>query len=311
MTDKTIKKPVKKAPTKAKVIKEEPTLKETNATTTTKSVTPAKAGKRSAKAIEAAEVKLAKKERAKSTVEVKPEAPKISAKTTRSRLERRSKAYKKKYELVDKTKLYTLKEATDLVVKTSPTKFDASVELHLRLAVDPKQADQNIRDNVVLPAGSGKSVKVAVYIEDNDIVAANAAGADLVGIDAVTKELESGNFSFDILISTSSQMPKLAKYARILGPRGLMPNPKSGTVTNDFVKAIKESKAGKVEYRVDSNGIIHIGFGKVSFTPAQLLENLEAVILSIQNNKPASIKSAYITSGYLSTSMGPSIKLAL
>jgi large subunit ribosomal protein L1 len=188
-------------------------------------------------------------------------------------------------------------------------KSDATVDLHIRLSVDPKQADQNIRDSVILPAGTGKSVRIAAFVDDNDRLQAIDSGADLAGETEITKELNSGKFSFNVLLSTPNMMPKLGKFARVLGPRGLMPNPKSGTVTNDIIKAISESKTGKVEYRVDSNGIIHLGIGKVSFKPNQLLENLQAVLGSIQANKPSSLKNNYIMSAYLSTSMGPSIKL--
>lgn len=271
----------------------------------------AKAGKRSAKAIKESEVKQAKEQRKQSKEETSEEPKKAIVPPTRSRLERRSKSYRKSSEAIDKDKRYTLEEATEFIGKTNPVKFDATVELHIRLSVDPRQADQNVRDTVILPAGNGKTVRVAAFVDADGSAAAKEAGADLVGEADVIKELESGNFSFDVLVATPSQMPKLGKYARTLGPRGLMPNPKSGTVTNDVAKAIKEAKAGKVEYRVDSGGIIHIGVGKTSFKASQLLENLQAVLTSIQNNKPASIKSTYIVGAHLSTTMGPSIRLAL
>lgn len=270
----------------------------------------AKAGKRSAKALKEAEEKQSKEER-KTIKEDDVVKTKATQNPTRTRLERRSKSYREKQQNIDTKKQYSIDEAAELVIKTNPVKFDATVELHMRLAVDPRQADQNIRDSVLLPAGSGKTIRVAAYVDGDDITAAKEAGAELVGEADVTKELEAGSFSFDILIATPSQMPKLGKYARLLGPRGLMPNPKSGTVTNDVAKAITEAKAGKVEYRVDSGGNIHVGIGKVSFKPAQIQENLQAILSSIQNNKPASIKGAYIISAYLSTSMGPSIKLTV
>lgn len=276
--------------------------------------TTAKAGKRSAKAIEQTETKMAKqahKEVVAAENSTKNIAQEKTIKATRSRLERRSKAYKENYKSLEHDKKYSLEEATKEIIKTNPVKFDATVELHVRLSVDPRQADQNIRDSVLLPAGSGKTIKVAAFVDDNDLAAARTAGADLVGETEISKELNAGSFSFDILIATPSQMPKLGKFARLLGPRGLMPNPKSGTVTTDIAKAISEAKAGKVEYRVDSGGIIHLGIGKVSFKPTQLLENLQAVLSSIQSNRPASIKATYIISAHLSTSMGPSIKLGL
>ena len=278
-----------------------------------KTVAAAKAGKRSAKSLKETEAKLAKEERKthKDSPEASQEPAKTAVKPPRSRLERRSKKYSAKYALIDKTKRYTLDEAVDLIGKTSPVKFDATVELHIRLNVDPRQADQNIRDSVLLPAGTGKVVRVAAFVDADNEAVAKAAGADLIGEDKVIKVLESGNLSFDVLIATPSQMPKLGKYARLLGPRGLMPNPKSGTVTTDVNKAVSEAKAGKVEYRVDSTGIVHIGIGKVSFKPNQLKDNLEAVLASIQNNKPASIKSTYILSSYLTSSMGPSLSISL
>ena len=276
---------------------------------TTKST--AKAGKRSAKSIKQAEEKQAKEERKQTDAEQGDEAKKVIVPPTRSKLERRSKAYRQKAQVIEKDKRYSLEDAAGLIGKTNPVKFDATVELHVRLSVDPRQADQNVRDNVILPAGSGKTVRVAAFVDGDGAASAKEAGADLIGEADIIKELESGSFSFDVLVATPAQMPKLGKYARTLGPRGLMPNPKSGTVTTDIAKAIKEAKAGKVEYRVDSGGIIHIGVGKTSFKAAQLLENLQAVITSIQANKPASIKGTYVTGAHLTTTMGPSIRLAL
>lgn len=316
----------KKRTTKSKIA-DQPAVNENDATKTTVETTDneaildtskmendkstAKAGKRSAKALKEAEEKQAKEESKKSKEDDSEENKKTIAPPTRSRLERRSKAYRKSNETIDKDKRYSVEEATEIIGKTSPVKFDATVELHIRLAVDPRQADQNVRDTVILPAGNGKMVRVAAFVDADGSAVAKDAGADLIGEADIIKELESGNFSFDVLVATPSQMPKLGKYARTLGPRGLMPNPKSGTVTNDVAKAIKEAKAGKVEYRVDSSGIIHIGIGKSSFKAAQLLENLQAVLSSIQSNKPASIKSTYIVGAHLSTTMGPSIRLAL
>ena len=266
----------------------------------------AKAGKRSAKALKEAEEKQAKEERKAEGVDGEAESkPKQPVKPTRSRLERRGKKFREAAKLVEKGKTYTLAEAITLAKKTHTAKFDASVELHINLNVDPRHADQNLRDNLVLPAGSGKNVRVAV-LDDEKV-----AGADLSGVEAILKDLEKGTINFDILIATPAQMPKLGKYARVLGPRGLMPNPKSGTVTTDVAKAVKEAKAGRVEYRVDSTGIVHIAVGKVSFTEAQLLDNVKAVLASLRANKPASVKSTYVKAINLTTTMGPGISVAL
>ncbi|HEY1064235.1 MAG TPA: 50S ribosomal protein L1, partial [Candidatus Saccharimonadales bacterium] len=231
--------------------------------------TTAKAGKRSAKAVAEAEAKVEKEERkaAQAAGEAEDDAkPKQASKPTRSRLERQGKKFRKAAELVEKDKAYSIEEAVELAQKTSTTKFDATVELHVRLGVDPRHADQNIRDNLVLPAGTGKTVRVAVLADVDDAATAKKAGADVAGIDEILKDLDKGNINFDTLIATPTQMAKLGKYARVLGPRGLMPNPKSGTVTTDVAKAVSEAKAGRVEYRVDSTGIVHLGVGKVSFT---------------------------------------------
>lgn len=266
--------------------------------------TVAKAGKRSAKAIAETEEKEAKEER-KTSDASEEEKPKRVIPPTRSRLERRGKNYRKSVEGLDLTKTYELAEAIETVIKTSVVKFDASVELHVNLNVDPRHADQNIRDNLVLPAGTGKTIRVAVFA-DEDI-----AGADISGIDKIIKELDKGVISFDTLISTPANMPKLGKYARVLGPRGLMPNPKSGTVTTDVAKALQLAKAGKVEYRVDSTGIVHIAAGKVSFAAKDLEANIRAIFTSIKGNKPASVKGTYIKAIHLTSSMGPSVKIAI
>lgn len=264
----------------------------------------AKAGKRSAKGIEEAEAKAEKIEHQKHRDEEEAEAeakPKAPVKPTRSRLERRSKGYRKSAELVEKGKVYALGEALELATKTSSVKFDASVELHVNLGVDPRQADQNIRANLVLPQGTGKTVRVAVFSDDK------VTGADLAGVEEITKQLDKGEISFDTLIATPANMPKLGKYARLLGPRGLMPNPKSGTVTTDVQKAVSEAKAGRVEYRVDSTGIVHLAVGKVSFGGAKLLENAAAVMANIKSAKPQSVKGNYIKAVHITTTMGPSI----
>ena len=268
----------------------------------------AKAGKRSAKALDEAEEKQAKEER-KTSDDDGAEKPKQHSNPTRTRLHRRGKGFRKNAELIDAEKAYSLEAAIALAKKTSHVKFDASVELHVNLSVDPRQADQNIRDNLVLPFGTGRSVRIAVLTEDD--AAAVKAGANIAGVDNVLADLEKGVMNFDILICTPALMARLGKYARTLGPRGLMPNPKSGTVTNDVTKAIAEAKAGKVEYRVDSTGIIHLAVGKVSFSEADLLGNIQAVLASIKSNKPASVKSTYFKAAHLATTMGPSVTVDL
>ncbi len=281
-------------------------------TVTADTKTIAKAGKRSAKAINETEEKIAKEERKVS----KKEAEAIDVKTvtkapTRSRLERSGKKMREASKLVDKDTAYSLSDALVLATKTSTTKFDSTVEVHINLNVDPRQADQNVRDNLVLPNGTGKSVRVAVLAEADDAAAAKKAGADIAGNEELLKEIEKGIINFDVLVATPALMAKLGKYARVLGPKGLMPNPKSGTVTTDVVKAVTASKAGKVEYRVDSTGIVHLGIGKVSFGADKLLENAQAVFVSVKGNKPSTIKGVYVKNITISTSMGPGIKVAI
>jgi large subunit ribosomal protein L1 len=268
----------------------------------------AKAGKRSAKAIKEAEEKAAKEARKAEDHEALEHKPKLIPKT-RPKLERQGKKFRKAAEQIDKTKVYSLKEAVSLATKTSTTKFDSSVELHVRLGVDPRQADQNIRSTIVLPEGNGKEVKVAVFAEEDDVAIAKKAGADIAGNQDFLNQLEKGLLNFDVLVATPSMMPKLGKYAKVLGPKGLMPSPKSGTVTTAVEKAVKEAKAGKVEYRVDSTGIVHLSVGKVSFGEERLSKNVKAVLSSIRSNKPNSLKGNFVLSIYLTTTMGPSIKV--
>ncbi|HEX8182273.1 MAG TPA: 50S ribosomal protein L1 [Candidatus Saccharimonadales bacterium] len=285
-------------------------VEEKNETKTKKAT--AKAGKRSEKALEEAEAKAAKEARKEEKAEQEAEdadKPKQHHNPTRTRLQRQGKNFRKAAEQIEKGKVYPLSEALALAAQTNPVKFDATVELHINLNVDPRHADQNIRDNFVLPQGTGRTIRVAVFADVDDAAKASAAGADIAGIDEVTKLLEKGSMDFDTLIATPSQMAKLGKYARTLGPRGLMPNPKSGTVTTDVAKAVKEAKAGRVEYRVDSTGIVHLGIGKVSFGADRLAENAAAALASIKGNKPGSVKSNYVRAIHLTTSMGPSIKV--
>ncbi|MEM6997405.1 MAG: 50S ribosomal protein L1 [Patescibacteria group bacterium] len=270
----------------------------------------AKSGKRSKKALEEAEAD-AEKEARKDNEAEEPVKKKNPAPKTRPLIERRSKKYRDAHKKIDKSKVYPVSEAVDLAVQTSTTTFDSSVELHVRLDVDPRQADQNIRETLVLPAGTGKDVRVAVFGEDDDVKKARDAGADVAGNDDFLQQLDKEDINFDVLIASPKVMARLSKYARILGPKGLMPSPKSGTVNADVAKAVSEAKAGKVEYRVDEAGIIHLSVGKVSFGAEKIGQNLDAVITSIKNNKPSSVKGNFVISAYLTTSMGPSIKIAL
>ncbi len=271
----------------------------------------AKSGKKSKKHIEevkAEEERQARKAERKAE-EAAGEKPKGEAPKIRPRIERRGKNYRKAHELVEKGKVYTLKEAIELAQKTTAVKFDATVEAHVRLGVDPRRADQNIRTTVVLPNGNGKTVRVAVFAPLDQAKIAKDAGADIAEDEEFLKRLEKGEIAFDVLISTPQYMPKLGKYARMLGPKGLMPNPKAGTVTMDLEKAVKEAKAGKVEYRVDKQSIVHIGLGKASFGTDKLLENANTFFDSLKAQKPASIKGQYVKSAFITTTMGPSIAI--
>lgn len=266
----------------------------------------AKAGKKSKKHVE--EVRAEEERQARKAEKAAEPEKKVGPKpVTRSRLERRGKNYRKANEKVEKGKAYSLEEAIKLAIETSPVKFDATLEMHFRLGVDPRQADQNIRATVTLPAGTGKDVRVAVFAPLDLAKTAKAAGADIAEDEEFTKRLDKEQLDFDVLISTPQYMPKLGKYARLLGPKGLMPNPKAGTVTTDIEKAVKEAKAGKIEYRVDKQAIVHVGLGKVSFGADKLMENVNAFVESLKSQKPASIKGQYVKSVYVSTTMGPSI----
>lgn len=274
----------------------------------------AKSGKRSAKAAAESEAKAEKEARKEAgdtsptdgSEEVVKKGPKP---VTRPIIERRGKNYRAAAEKVEAAKLYTLEEAVKLAAETSPVKFDASVEVHVRLNVDPRQADQNIRATVSLPHGTGKTIRVAVFAPEADHKAAQEAGADVVGDETFLAQLDKEVLDFDILVATPQYMPKLGKYARLLGPRGLMPNPKSGTVATDVAKATKEAKAGKVEYRVDKQAIVHLGVGKVSFGADKLTENAKAFFESLSAQKPSSLKGGYVKSITLSTTMGPGVKV--
>ena len=274
----------------------------------------AKAGKRSAKALSEAEAKVEKEARkeAGDTSSVDGEEAKMvkgPKPVTRPVLERRGKKYQEAAKLIEKDTLYSLAQAIELASKTSPSKFDASVEVHVRLNVDPRQADQNIRTTVSLPNGTGKTIRVAVFAPEGDHAAAKAAGADIVGDETFIAQLDKETIDFDILIATPQYMPKLGKYARLLGPRGLMPNPKSGSVATDVAKAVSEAKTGKVEYRVDKQAIVHLAIGKVSFGADKLAVNAKSFFDSLISQKPTGLKGVFVKSISISTSQGPSIKV--
>lgn len=210
---------------------------------------------------------------------------------------------------VDKTKLYPVNEALKLLKEVAFAKFDETVDLAFRLGIDPRHADQMVRGAIVMPSGTGKKVVLVVIAAGEKITEAEKAGADIVGGDDVINKIAGGWMEFDRVIATPDMMGKIGKIARILGPRGLMPNPKLGTVTTDIAKAVAEQKAGKVEYRSDKNGIVHVPIGKKSFTEEQLAENFKAVAGAILRAKPSSAKGTYVRSLVVSTTMGPGIKL--
>jgi len=208
---------------------------------------------------------------------------------------------------VDKNKLYNLKDASALVKEINTTKFDASVDLHVRLGVDPKKADQQVRGTVSLPHGTGKTKKVLVLCPPDKEEAAKAAGADFVGLDEFVQKIEGGWTDVDVIIATPSVMPKIGKLGKILGPRNLMPNPKTGTVTNDVAAAITEVKGGKIAFKVDKAGIVHASIGRVSFTPEKIAANGQELINTIVKLKPSTAKGIYIKGVSLASSMSPGI----
>ena len=223
---------------------------------------------------------------------------------------KKGKKYLEASKKVDKTKLYTVEEAVNLVKETSTTNFDGSVELALRLNLDTKKADQQLRGALVLPNGTGKTKKVLVIAKGAQAEAARAAGADYVGDMDMLEKIEKENwFDFDTMIATPDMMPALGKIGKVLGPKGLMPNPKTGTVTMDTASAVEEVKKGRVEYRTDSYGNVHVIIGKVSFDAAKLVENLNAFVSLIVKSKPSVVKGKYILNVSLSSTMGPGIKI--
>ncbi len=223
----------------------------------------------------------------------------------------RGKRYLECEKLIDKSKNYDAKEALDVICKMPKPKFDETVELHVKLGVDSKQADQQVRGTVVLPNGTGKTQRVLVFAKGDKAKEAESAGADFVGAEELVPKIQNENwFDYDVIVATPDMMGVIGRLGKILGPKGLMPNPKSGTVTMDVTKAINEIKSGKVEYRLDKTNIIHLGFGKVSFGSEKLLENYETVMDAIIKAKPAAAKGQYVKSIAVATSMGPSIYIS-
>ena len=219
-----------------------------------------------------------------------------------------SKRYAESVKLIDKTKNYNIKEALELIEKMPKTKFDETVELHVKLGVDSKHADQQVRGTVVLPNGTGKTQRVLVFAKGPKAEEAQKAGADFVGAEELIPRIQNdGWFDYDVVVATPDMMGVVGRLGKVLGPKGLMPNPKSGTVTMDVTKAINEIKSGKVEYRLDKTNIIHLGFGKVSFGADKLQENYDVIMNAIIKAKPAAAKGQYIKSIAVATSMGPSI----
>ena len=220
------------------------------------------------------------------------------------------KKYVDSAKLIDKAKLYDVDEALDICVKTGTAKFDETVELHVKLGVDGRHADQQVRGAIVLPNGTGKSVRVLAICKDEKIEEAKAAGAEFVGgADMIQKIQSEGWMDFDVLITTPDMMGQVGRLGKILGPRGLMPNPKAGTVSPDIARAIREAKAGKIEYRLDKTNIIHCPIGKVSFGVQKLQENLDVLMGAIVKAKPAAAKGQYVRSCVVSATMGPGVKI--
>lgn len=222
---------------------------------------------------------------------------------------KKGKKYTDSFKLIDRSKQYDPEEAVSLVKQTAKAKFDETVEISVRLGVDPRHADQQVRGAVVLPNGTGKKVTVLVITKGDKAAEATAAGAEYVGAEDMIAKIQGGWFGFDVVVATPDMMGLVGRLGRVLGPKGLMPNPKSGTVSMDVTKAVHDIKAGKVEYRVDKTAIIHCPVGKASFTETQLNENLRTLMEAIIKAKPAAAKGTYIRSAVLSSTMGPGIKL--
>jgi len=222
-----------------------------------------------------------------------------------------SRRHKENIEKTNKVVYSTLEEAITVLKSTATTKFVETVELHANLNIDPKYADQQLRTTVTLPNGIGKQTVIAVLTDENNFAEAESAGADIVGNDSLIDQITQGNIDFDLLITTPNMMPKLAKLGRVLGPKGLMPSPKSGTVTTTLESTLNEFKKGKFEYKADKTGIVHVSFGKVDFENPKLVENLRALYKSIEQNRPSGVKGKYFKSLFICTTMGSSLQLDL
>ena len=223
---------------------------------------------------------------------------------------KKGKRYVESAKLVDRTNLYDVDEAVSILKKTASAKFDETIEAHIRLGVDGRHADQQVRGAVVLPHGTGKTVRVLVFAKGDKVAEAEAAGADFVGGDELVPRIQKeGWLDFDVVVATPDMMGVVGRLGRVLGPKGLMPNPKAGTVTMDVTKAVKEIKAGKIEYRLDKTNIIHVPIGKASFTEEQLSDNFQTLIGAINKAKPATLKGQYLKSVTLAPTMGPGVKV--
>ncbi len=218
---------------------------------------------------------------------------------------------KENYKKIESIIFSNLEEAIKMLKETSTAKFIETVELHANLNIDPKYADQQLRTTVTLPNGVGKVIKIAVLTTEDNFTEAKEGRADKVGSDDLIQEISQGNIDFDLLVATPEMMPKLAKLGRVLGPKGLMPSPKSGTVTTNILSTLSEFKKGKFEYKADKTGVVHVSFGKSNFTEIQLIENLRALYTSIEQNRPSGVKGKYFKNLFICSTMGPSIKLDL
>lgn len=219
------------------------------------------------------------------------------------------KKYRQAAELIEKNRLYAPQEAVDLIKKVSYAAFDGTVEMHMRLGVDPRHADQIVRGNVVLPHGTGRTVRVAVFAQGDKAREAEEAGADIVGAQDLVQRVTEGFLDFDVAVATPDMMGQVGRLGRILGPRGLMPNPRSGTVTMDIARAIADIKAGRVEFRVDRTSLLHVPIGKASFSDQQLLDNFKALVDAVVAAKPSGAKGTYIRTVFLAATMSPSVRL--